>query len=87
MAKKTQSKPMKEILTRLQEFEYIRMVVFDEDVIIKVNIQKCNKVYNFQLKHSMNIGSSRKLANCRLFDIISFERISIGEGYTIFATS
>lgn len=36
MAKKTQSKPMKEILTRLQEFEYIRMVVFTEDVILKV---------------------------------------------------
>lgn len=36
MAKKTQSKPMKEILTRLQEFEYIRMVVFSEDVILKV---------------------------------------------------
>lgn len=36
MAKKTQSKPMKEILTRLQEFEYIRMVVFAEDVILKV---------------------------------------------------
>lgn len=36
MAKKTQSKPMKEILTRLQEFEYIKMVVFEEDVILKV---------------------------------------------------
>lgn len=36
MAKKTQSKPMKEILTRLREFEYIRMVVFEEDVILKV---------------------------------------------------
>ncbi|XP_055847093.1 inositol hexakisphosphate and diphosphoinositol-pentakisphosphate kinase isoform X17 [Episyrphus balteatus] len=35
MSKKTQSKPMKEILTRLQEFEYIKMVVFEEDVILK----------------------------------------------------
>lgn len=40
MAKKTQSKPMKEILTRLQEFEYIRMVVFTEDVILKVIVVK-----------------------------------------------
>lgn len=40
MAKKTQSKPMKEILTRLQEFEYIRMVVFPEEVILKVNVQQ-----------------------------------------------
>lgn len=36
MGKKSQSKPMKEILTRLQEFEYIRIVVFEEDVILKV---------------------------------------------------
>lgn len=36
MAKKTQSKPMKEILSRLREFEYIRMLVFEEDVILKV---------------------------------------------------
>lgn len=36
MAKKSQSKPMKEILTRLEEFEYIKIVVFAEDVILKV---------------------------------------------------
>ncbi|CAG9813461.1 unnamed protein product [Phaedon cochleariae] len=34
MEKKTQSKPMKEILTRLQEFEYIKVTVFEEDVIL-----------------------------------------------------
>lgn len=38
MEKKTQSKPMKEILTRLQEFEYIKVIVFQEDVILHVNI-------------------------------------------------
>lgn len=37
MAKKSQSKPMKEILTRLQEFEYIRVTVFAEDVILEVS--------------------------------------------------
>ncbi|KRT83754.1 Phosphatase [Oryctes borbonicus] len=31
MAKKSQSKPMKEILTRLQEFEYIKIIVFPEE--------------------------------------------------------
>lgn len=36
MAKKSQSKPMKEILTRLDEFEYIKMLVFPEEVILKV---------------------------------------------------
>ncbi|KAL5275112.1 PPIP5K2 family protein [Megaselia abdita] len=39
MAKKTQSKPMKEILTRLQEFEYIKMIVFEEDVILKEPVE------------------------------------------------
>lgn len=36
MAKKAQSKPMTEILTRLREFDYIHMTVFEEDVILKV---------------------------------------------------
>lgn len=36
MARKSESKPMKEILTRLQEFEYIKMIVFPEDVILQV---------------------------------------------------
>lgn len=36
MAKKSQSKPMKEILTRLEEFEYIKILVFPEEVILKV---------------------------------------------------
>lgn len=37
MAKKAQSKPMTEILTRLKEFDYIHMIVFEEEVILKVN--------------------------------------------------
>jgi hypothetical protein len=37
MAKKSQSKPMKEILTRLEEFEYIKILVIAEDVILKVS--------------------------------------------------
>lgn len=43
MAKKSQSKPMKEILTRLQEFEYIRVTVFAEDVILEVSCFCNNK--------------------------------------------
>lgn len=34
MAKKSQSKPMKEILSRLNEFEYIKTIVFDEIIIL-----------------------------------------------------
>lgn len=36
MAKKSQSKPMKEILMRLQEFEFIKMIVFTEEIILQV---------------------------------------------------
>lgn len=36
MAKKSQSKAMKEILTRLQEFEFIKIQIFNEEVILKV---------------------------------------------------
>ncbi|XP_014481289.1 PREDICTED: inositol hexakisphosphate and diphosphoinositol-pentakisphosphate kinase 2 isoform X5 [Dinoponera quadriceps] len=39
MAKKSQSKPMKEILTRLEEFEYIKIIVFPEDVILKEPVE------------------------------------------------
>ena len=40
MAKKAQSKPMTEILTRLREFDYIHMIVFEEDVILKVSLEQ-----------------------------------------------
>ncbi|CAD7090313.1 unnamed protein product [Hermetia illucens] len=53
MAKKSQSKPMKEILTRLQEFEYIKMVVFEEDVILKEPVENwpiCDCLVSFHSK-------------------------------------
>lgn len=37
MAKKSESKPMKEILTRLEDFEYIRTTIFPEETILKVS--------------------------------------------------
>lgn len=36
MAKKSNSKPMREILTRMEEFEYIKTIIFPEEVILKV---------------------------------------------------
>ena len=36
MAKKSLSKPMQEILTRLREFEYISTLIFPEEVILNV---------------------------------------------------
>lgn len=39
MGKKTESKPMREILTRLEEFEYIRTEIFAEDVILRKPVE------------------------------------------------
>ncbi|XP_064471577.1 inositol hexakisphosphate and diphosphoinositol-pentakisphosphate kinase 2-like isoform X4 [Ornithodoros turicata] len=53
MAKKSQSKPMKEILTRLDEFEYIKTVVFQEDVILNESIDNwplCDCLVSFHSK-------------------------------------
>ena len=44
MAKKSQSKPMKEILTRLEEFELIRTIVFQEEVILNEPVSKWPQV-------------------------------------------
>ena len=37
MEKKSLSKPMREILTRLEEFEYLKTAIFPEDVILNVS--------------------------------------------------
>ena len=44
MEKKTLSKPMKEILTRLEEFEYIKTHIFPETVILNVSILKVTPI-------------------------------------------
>lgn len=40
MEKKSLSKPMKEILSRIGEFEYLKTVIFPEDVIVNVSLLK-----------------------------------------------
>ncbi|KAK4328314.1 hypothetical protein Pmani_001258 [Petrolisthes manimaculis] len=40
MDKKSKSKPRKEILTRLQELEFICTVIFPEEVILKEPVEK-----------------------------------------------
>ncbi|CAH1111385.1 unnamed protein product [Psylliodes chrysocephalus] len=53
MEKKTQSKPMKEILTRLQEFEYIKVIVFEEEVILQKLVEDwpvCDCLISFHSK-------------------------------------
>ena len=38
MEKKSLSKPMREILTRIEEFEYITTTIFPENIILNVSI-------------------------------------------------
>lgn len=50
MAKKTKSKPMKEILRRLEKFQHIRIIVFEERVILKQPIEAwplCDALISF----------------------------------------
>lgn len=68
MAKKSESKPMKEILTRLQEFEYIRIVVFAEDYILNEPVERWPIVdclisfhsKGFPLEKAVNYSQLRK---------------------------
>ncbi|XP_071553379.1 inositol hexakisphosphate and diphosphoinositol-pentakisphosphate kinase 2 isoform X3 [Temnothorax nylanderi] len=68
MAKKSQSKPMKEILTRLEEFEYIKIIVFPEEVILKEPVENWPVVdclisfhsKGFPLDKAINYASLRK---------------------------
>ena len=51
MSKKTQSKPMQDILTRLEMFEFITVNVFDEMVILEKPVTewpKCDCLISFQ---------------------------------------
>lgn len=53
MEKKSGSKPMKEILSRLEEFEFIRTVIFSEEVILKEPVEKwpvCDCLISFHSK-------------------------------------
>ena len=53
MGKKSQSKPMKEILNRLEEFELIRTIVFPEEVILNEPVSKwpiCDCLISFHSK-------------------------------------
>ena len=60
MEKKSLSKPMKEILTRIEEFEYIRTIIFSEPTILNVSffsfifINKYGKV-DYSLYYNGNL--------------------------------
>lgn len=83
---------MKEILTRLQEFEYIKMVVFAEEVILRVRFLSPKRfLYNRSPlndnKMNVWIGPGWNLANLWLFGVISFERFPAGKGNSICTTT
>ncbi|XP_054713943.1 inositol hexakisphosphate and diphosphoinositol-pentakisphosphate kinase-like isoform X3 [Uloborus diversus] len=67
MSKKSQSKPMKEILTRLEEFEYLKTVVFQEDVILNEPVEKwpiCDCLISFHSK-GFPLAKAVEYANLR----------------------
>ena len=53
MEKKSLSKPMREILTRLEEFEYLKTAIFPEEVILNVSaplsISRPSRPFSFSL--------------------------------------
>uniref|UniRef100_A0A6G1SA12 Inositol hexakisphosphate and diphosphoinositol-pentakisphosphate kinase n=1 Tax=Aceria tosichella TaxID=561515 RepID=A0A6G1SA12_9ACAR len=67
MEKKAQSKPMKEILRRLEDyFEYIRTLVFDESVILNKPVEEwplCDCLISF---HSKGFALSKAIEYARL---------------------
>lgn len=53
MAKKSQSKPMNEILERLSLFKYITVVIFEEDVVLNEPVEdwpSCDCLISFHSK-------------------------------------
>ncbi|XP_032790901.1 inositol hexakisphosphate and diphosphoinositol-pentakisphosphate kinase 2 isoform X1 [Daphnia magna] len=53
MAKKSNSKPMREILARLDEFDYIKTIIFPEETILKEPVDKwpvCDCLISFHSK-------------------------------------
>ena len=48
MEKKSLSKPMTEILSRMGEFEYIKTVIFPEDTIVNVSSEKMPLMSHFE---------------------------------------
>lgn len=59
MAKKSKSKPMKEILERISLFKYITVVVFEEDVILNEPVENwplCDCLISFHSKGIKKTG-------------------------------
>ncbi|KAL8203580.1 UNVERIFIED_CONTAM: Inositol hexakisphosphate and diphosphoinositol-pentakisphosphate kinase 2 [Gekko kuhli] len=66
MAKKSNSKPMKEILERLSMFKYITVVIFEEDVILNELVENwplCDCLISF---HSKGFPLDKAVAYAKL---------------------
>ncbi|XP_022658524.1 inositol hexakisphosphate and diphosphoinositol-pentakisphosphate kinase 2-like isoform X6 [Varroa destructor] len=69
MAKKSQSKPMREILTRLSEFEYIETLVFPEEVILNQPVEEwplCDCLISFHSKGQSGFPLSKAIKYAEL---------------------
>ena len=84
MAKKSQSKPMKEILSRLNEFKYIRTVVFEEQTILEEPVSNwplCDCLISFHSKghRCFLIFTQNFFAEPKQFLIIADDKFSGGD--------
>lgn len=63
MTKKSNSKPMTQILERLCKFDYIDVVIFPEEVILEAPVEKwplCDCLISFHSKGDVNQPNGRK---------------------------
>lgn len=63
MMKKSNSKPMTQIMERLCKFEYITVVIFPEEVILGEPVENwplCDCLISFHSKGSTNINTTFK---------------------------
>lgn len=63
MTKKSNSKPMTQILERLCKFDYIDVVIFPEEVILEEPVEKwplCDCLISFHSKGDVNQPNGRK---------------------------
>ena len=66
MEKKSLSKPMKEILTRMAEFQYIKTIIFPEQVIIERPVEEWPIVDCFIAFHSKGFPLEKTMDYTRL---------------------
>ena len=90
MEKKSLSKPMREILSRLEEFEYLKTSIFPEDVILNVSgtvTGHGRALHNdsvFSPSCPLIVGARRRMASLRLPRGLPLDGLSNRKGHRIY---